>query len=151
MKTFLVRACGLAAVLGMAGCATPEVVGAGPQTYTVSAGGGLGWTPASGPQRTKVFKVANAYCAQRGLVMVPVSLDERPGEIGRHTAGVTLLFRGLRPGDPEIRRTPYHETQHEAPAGNAAPVVPLQFPTYQPRKSYHTTPDYMGGYYIREQ
>jgi len=85
------------------GCAL-EVVPAGPDTYTVAGGGGLGFTPASGPVRARVYKTANTWCAARGLVMVPVAIDERPGEMGRHTAQVELTFRALRPGDPEIKR-----------------------------------------------
>jgi hypothetical protein len=89
----------------MTGCASePEVVPAGPDTYYVSAGGGLGWTPASAPIRAKVYKAANNFCAKRGLVMMPVSVNERPGEMGRHTASMDLVFRALKPGDSEIKR-----------------------------------------------
>lgn len=92
------------ATAAFVGCARLEVVPAGPDTYSVSAGGGLGWTPSSAPVRAKVYKAANDYCVKRGLVMVPVSVDERPGEMGRHTASMELVFRALRPGDPDIKR-----------------------------------------------
>jgi len=64
----------------------------------------LGWTPSSAPIRADVYKAANDYCIKRGLVMVPVSVDERPGKIGHHTASVELVFRALHPGDPDIKR-----------------------------------------------
>jgi hypothetical protein len=99
-----VQTLGLVGLLCIAGCAGPEIVPAGPDTYTVSSGGGLGMTPATAPQRAAAFKAANAFCAKRGLVMVPVSVDTKPGEIGRHTAEVDLVFRALRPGDPDIKR-----------------------------------------------
>jgi len=93
------------AVFALVGCSTsPEIVPAGPDTYSVSAGGGLGWTPSSAPIRAKVYRAANDFCAERGLIMVPVSVDQRPGEMGRHTASMELVFRALRPGDPEIER-----------------------------------------------
>lgn len=89
---------------GLAGCSTPEIVPAGPDTYTVAAGGGLGFTPSSAPVRASVYKAANKYCADRGLVMMPVSIDVQPGQQGKHTASVELVFRALPPGDPEIDR-----------------------------------------------
>jgi hypothetical protein len=88
--------------LFLTACAT-EVVPAGPDTYSVSASGGP-WTQSSAPIRAKVFKAANAFCVERNLVMVPVSVDERPYELGRHTANIDLVFRALPPGDPEIKR-----------------------------------------------
>jgi hypothetical protein len=39
-----------------------------------------------------------------GLVMVPVSFDSRPGELGRHPPSADLVFRALKPGDPDIKR-----------------------------------------------
>jgi hypothetical protein len=94
------------------GCAGPQVVPAGPDTYSVSAGGGLGWTPSSAPVRAKVYQAANDYCTKRGLIMVPISVDQRPGQIGRHTASMELVFRALPPGDPEIRRPSIERPDH---------------------------------------
>lgn len=95
------------------GCASrPEVVPAGPDTYTVAAGGGMGWTPSSAPVRAAVYRAANEFCQKRGLVMVPVSLDQRPGQIGSHTASVELVFRALPPGDPEIQRPTIERPDH---------------------------------------
>ena len=86
----------------VSGCAT-KVVPAGPDTYSVSASGGI-YTQSSAGSRAKAFKAANDFCVQRGLVMVPVTVQERPYELGRHTANINLIFRALRPGDPEIKR-----------------------------------------------
>lgn len=97
-----------------AGCASPEVVSAGPDTYTVAAGGGLGMTPSSAPVRAAVYKAANQFCAKRGLVMVPVMVDESPGVMGSHTAQVELTFKALRPGDPAIRK--FQMVQNNLPA-----------------------------------
>ena len=36
--------------------------------------------------------------------MVPVSVDQRPGKMGSHTASMELVFRALHPGDPDIKR-----------------------------------------------
>ena len=86
----------------LSGCAA-EIVPAGPDTYTVSASGGI-YTQSSAGSRAKAFKAANEFCVKRGLVMVPVSVDERQYELGHHTANINLVFRALRPGDPEIKR-----------------------------------------------
>lgn len=95
----------LSLALLVASCASgPQVVSAGPQTYSVSAEDELKWNATTVPARELVFGAANQYCAKRKLVMVPVSLDVRPGEIGVRTATADLVFRAMRPGDPEIGR-----------------------------------------------
>jgi hypothetical protein len=96
----------LALAFMIAGCAwSPRVVPAGPQTYTVTAEEGLKWNTATVPARELVFDAANEYCTKRKLVMVPVSLDVRPGEIGVRLASADLVFRALPPGDPQIARS----------------------------------------------
>ena len=103
-----------ALALVISSCGTlpnPEVIPAGRDTYIVSAGGGLGWTTASEPVRKKVYKAANDYCAQRGLVMTPIHVEELAGVPGQHMAGVKLTFRAVPPGDvedqrPNMRRDP---------------------------------------------
>ena len=78
----------------------------GPNTYTVTYGGGIG-SPSHvsvGPARAKVMKAANQFCNERGFVMLPLAIRERPGAIGSHTAEVSLDFRAVPPGDAEIRR-----------------------------------------------
>lgn len=89
-----------ASALFFAGCAA-EVVPAGPDTYTVAASG-AGFSSAG--VRASVYKTANEFCAKRGLVMVPVSFDVKDGELGRRPPSAELVFRALRPGDPEIKR-----------------------------------------------
>ena len=86
--------------LSLVGCAT-EVVPYGPDTYTVSRSG-VGFSPAG--VRAACLKAANAFCAKQGLVMVPVSFDSENGALGQHPPTATLVFRALRPGDPEIKR-----------------------------------------------
>src|SRR4051794_29765949 len=89
----------LALALLLAGCATwsPQVQSAGPQTYTVSAEDRLNWNTATTPAREVAFDVANKYCARRKLVMVPVSLDVRPGETGTRVGTADLVFRAMQP------------------------------------------------------
>jgi len=88
----------------LAGCATwgPQVQSAGPQTYTVTAEDRLNWTTVITPAREEAFSIANRYCEKHHLVMVPVSLDVRPGETGVRPGTADLVFRALPPGDPRI-------------------------------------------------
>jgi hypothetical protein len=82
-----------AAVLALAGCGgTSEVVRAGPGTYMISSGGGI-YTQNPSGIRQKVYEQANKYCDAMGKSMVPVSTNERPYELGHHTASVELTFR----------------------------------------------------------
>jgi hypothetical protein len=92
----------LSALLLLAtGCASSDVISAGPDTYMVSASG-AGFATAG--VREKVYKKANDFCAERGLVMVPVSFKARPGAFGQHPPSADLIFRALKPGDPAIGR-----------------------------------------------
>jgi hypothetical protein len=97
----------LLSTIVLAGCANwgPQVQSAGPGTLTVTAEDQLKWNAATVPAREVVFGVANDYCAKRKLVMVPVSLDVRPGEIGLKAGSADLVFRALQPGDPAIARS----------------------------------------------
>ncbi len=98
--------CACASILLLAGCATgPRVVASGPSTYSISAEDGLRWNTTTRPAREIAFETANRYCIKRKLVMVPVSLDVHPGEIGVRTATADLVFRALPPGDPRIERS----------------------------------------------
>jgi hypothetical protein len=100
-KLFLII---VVSILGLVGCSfmSPEVISTGPDTYTVTSGTSIGFSSAG--VRTEVYRAANEFCAKRGLVMVPVSIDAREGELGRHPPSATLVFRALKPGDPEIKR-----------------------------------------------
>jgi hypothetical protein len=87
--------------LFLTGCVSTSVISSGPDTYMVSASG-AGFATAG--VRETVYRKANKYCEDRGLVMVPVSFKARPGELGRHPPSADLIFRALKPGDPDIDR-----------------------------------------------
>ena len=100
-KLFLII---LVSILGVVSCCfmPPEVISTGPDTYTVTSGTSIGFSSAG--VRAEVYRAANEFCAKRALVMVPVSIDAREGELGRHPPSATLVFRALKPGDPDIKR-----------------------------------------------
>ena len=68
----------------------------------MSSGTSWGWSSAQA--RAEVYALANKFCEDRGLVMVPLSIDTIDGVTGRNTPSATLVFRALQPGDPEIKR-----------------------------------------------
>jgi hypothetical protein len=82
-------------------CVSSDVISTGPDTYMVSASG-AGFATAG--VREKVYKKANDFCAKKGLVMVPVSFNARPGVLAVHPPSADLIFRALKPGDPAIAR-----------------------------------------------
>ena len=84
-----------------AGCTSSGVIPAGPDTYMISAGG-AGFS--TGGVRASTYRQAQKFCADRGLVFVPVSFDSQPGVLGQRPPTADLTFRALRPGDPEIHR-----------------------------------------------
>jgi len=119
----------LLACLLLAGCMTgPKVVPAGPQTFSVSTGGGLGWMTTEAAAREEVLRAAGRYCKKRNLVMVPLSLDVHPGELAEREPAADLVFRALRPDDPEIGRKPLVIRRHE-PLLVRESVVPYARPT----------------------
>ena len=92
----------LVSILVISGCASPGVIPTGPDTYTVTSGSSAGFSSAN--SRAEVYTLANKFCEERGLVMVPVSMDAREGVLGRNPPSATLVFRALKPGDPDIER-----------------------------------------------
>jgi len=84
----------------LSGC-TSGIIPAGPDTYMVSASG-AGFS--TGGVRAATYQKANRFCQERGLVMVPVSFDAQGGVYGRRPPTADLVFRALKPGDPEIKR-----------------------------------------------
>lgn len=88
----------VACILGF-GCTTSNVIPTGPDTFMITSSG-VGFSTAE--VRENVFYAANEYCANRGLVMVPVSFKATPGEYGRHPPSADLIFRALKSGDPDI-------------------------------------------------
>jgi hypothetical protein len=83
------------------GCTSSGVIPAGPDTYMISAGG-AGFS--TGGVRARTYRNAQKFCDERGLVFVPVSFDAQEGVYGRRVPTADLVFRALRPGDPEIHR-----------------------------------------------
>lgn len=90
-----------AAAAFLAGCST-GVVPAGPDTYMLSVPA-TGFSTA-GAAKAKAYKQASEWCARRGLVMVPVSVDASGPQFGRSMGRADLVFRALKPGDPDINR-----------------------------------------------
>jgi hypothetical protein len=85
----------------LVGCVSSGVIPAGPDTYMISAGG-AGFS--TGGVRASTYRQAEKFCSDRGLVFVPISFDSQPGVLGQRPPTADLVFRALRPGDPEIRR-----------------------------------------------
>ena len=77
----------------LTGCgSTSEVVRAGPDTYMISSGGGLYEQNPSGI-RQEVYSQANEHCDAMGKTMIPVDINERQYQLGKHTASVSLTFK----------------------------------------------------------
>ena len=87
-------------LLVFAAC-TSGVIPAGPNTYIITKQVSSFSSGASG--KAQCYREASAFCAQRGLVMIPVSSDAQSAEFGK-MGNAELTFRALPPGDPEIRR-----------------------------------------------
>lgn len=85
----------------VAGCAS-EVVPAGPNTYMISTTE-VGLTQ-GGRAKAAAYKKADAWCRKRGLVMVPVAVDQHAAQPFGRYGGAELTFRALPPGDAEIKR-----------------------------------------------
>lgn len=101
MKTALTRLVIFVGTCLMAGCASSGILPTGPDTYSITeSSAGFADTGV----RRRVYEKANAFCTERGLVMVPVSLDSKEGQLARRQPSATLVFRALKPGDPEIKR-----------------------------------------------
>ena len=100
---------GLVASLALVGCTNSGVIPSGPDTYMISAGG-AGFS--TGGVRASTHRKAHSFCAERGLVFVPVSFDAREGVLGQRAPTADLVFRALRPGDPEIKRPNLEQPNH---------------------------------------
>ena len=83
----------------LAGCTT-RIVPAGPDTYSVSSRGA---GRSSAYTKSDAYAAADAFCRERGLVMVPLTMNCQDGEPFKQPS-TDLLFRALKPGDPEIKR-----------------------------------------------
>jgi hypothetical protein len=91
----------LCAVAMFSGCAS-SVVPAGPDTYMISTTE-VGLTQ-GGRAKAAAYRKADEWCRKRGLVMVPIAVDQHAAEPFGRYGGAELTFRALPPGDPEIRR-----------------------------------------------
>lgn len=83
-------------LLAVTGCAQSGIIPAGIDTYMVSSSG-VGYSSAG--VRADVYAAANAFCEERGLVMVPMALSVKEGEAFRFPPSANLTFRALKPGD----------------------------------------------------
>ena len=95
--TALMRVCGIALGLTLAGCTT-HIAPAGPQTYMVSTTM-MGVTPAA-TVKARAYTAADAWCRKRGLVMVPVSVEAHDMQPFGQPAHAELYFKALPPGSP---------------------------------------------------
>jgi hypothetical protein len=87
------------------GCAsTSAVVPMGPDTYMISKGNAMS-LGSGGALKADLYQKADAWCREKGLVMVPVSERSVDGLAYSHGTSAEVVFRALRPGDPEIKRT----------------------------------------------
>ena len=86
--------------MALQSCSTSNVIPVGPDTYMVTSSG-AGFS--EGPTLENVYGKANAFCAERGLVMVPADIDSQRGIYGQQPPSARLTFRALKPGDPRIK------------------------------------------------
>lgn len=98
------------ATLALLNSCASHVVPAGPDTYMVSATE-VGLTQ-GGRAKAKAYRIANEWCKKRGLVMVPIAVDQHSAEFMGRYGGAELTFRALKPGDPEIKRTNIERPDH---------------------------------------
>ena len=135
----LARLTALVLCLLPVGCALgPRVVAAGPQTYLVSSEGELSFSTATEPAREAVFRAANRFCTKRKLVMVPVSLDVHPGDLDGRLTSADLVFRALRPGDPQIAGSQAVFRHYDPMVVRESVVKYTPDPAYRPSKPKST-------------
>ena len=85
--------------LVLAACSS-GVVPTGPNTYMISKSVHGFSSGAAG--KAAVFREASAWCAEKGLVMVPITSDSREPVAGRGMGSAEVHFKALPPGDPGI-------------------------------------------------
>ena len=89
-------------VVLLAGCAGPEVVPIGRDTYMVAKDGSF-TTFGGGAVKAELYKQANAFCESKGKQLMPVNDSSRDSGYGRY-ANAELQFRCLKDGDLGLRR-----------------------------------------------
>ena len=88
-KTFTV---GLLVIL-CGGCASPNIVPAGKDTFMVNGGG---WPRMNGfAVESECYQAANQFCAKRGLIMIPLSTTTKDGQVFAHNASCKLVFKAV--------------------------------------------------------
>jgi hypothetical protein len=55
--------------------------------------------------KAQLYREADEWCRARGLVMVPISEMSKDGIAGTRLASAEIVFRAVKPGDPEDTRT----------------------------------------------
>lgn len=103
-ETKLIRMRSLLMLCGvtiLSGCGA-SVVPAGPDTYMIATTE-IGLTQ-GGRAKAEAYRKADEWCRARGLVMVPIAVDQHSAEPFGRYGGAEMTFRALRPGDPEIKR-----------------------------------------------
>ena len=72
----------------------------GKDTYMVSKRSATGFQSAVGI-KADILREANGFCADQGLVMQMISLQTKDGVPGESYATAELVFRALKPDDPD--------------------------------------------------
>lgn len=93
----------------VAGCSS-GVVPAGPDTYMVSRS--VSGFSTAGAAKASAYREASAWCASRGLVMVPVAVDTQNPVTGQRMGHAELTFRAVKAGDPDVRRVNVESPDH---------------------------------------
>ncbi|MDA7522724.1 hypothetical protein N8577_04730 [Akkermansiaceae bacterium] len=65
-----------------------------------------------GRAKAKAYRIATEWCEKRGLVMVPIAVDQHSAEFMGRYAGAELTFRALKPTDLEIKRINIERPDH---------------------------------------
>lgn len=89
-------------VILLAGCAGPEIVPMGRDTYMVAKDGNFTTWGGAGV-KVELYKQANAFCESKGKQLMPVKEASRDSGYARY-ANAELQFRCLDANDPELRR-----------------------------------------------
>jgi hypothetical protein len=87
------------AALVLASCSS-GVVPTGPNSYMISKSVHGFSSGAAG--KADVYREASAWCAEKGLVMVPITSASRDPVAGRGMGSAEVHFKALPPGDPGI-------------------------------------------------
>ena len=94
----------ITAVLGLTGCANPEIVQLSPDTYMLSRNVGGRITGGLAGTKAEVIKQANEFAAAKNKVAIPLSARETP-ESFSSLGTYEYQFRVVDKNDPEFRRT----------------------------------------------